>query len=78
MRNYSGLIAIAVYLCLLVLFMKLKGMKKVKPAAEIKEETYAPLDENDEDALVAALVAAIDCRNETKKNVRIVSVREVK
>ena len=36
------------------------------------------LDVNDEDALVACLVASIDYRNEVKKNIQVVSVREVK
>ncbi len=36
------------------------------------------LDLNDEDATVAALVASIDYRNKTKKNIRVVSIREVK
>lgn len=33
---------------------------------------------DDEDAVVAALVASIDYRNETKKNIQVVSVKEVK
>lgn len=49
---------------------------------ENKEETvknlYNPLDINDEDALVAALVASIDYRNETHKNIKVLSVKEVK
>lgn len=36
------------------------------------------LDLNDEDDTVAALVASIDYRNKTKKNIRVVSIREVK
>ena len=35
-----------------------------------------PLNINDEDALVACLVASIDYRNETKKNVQVLSVKE--
>ena len=49
---------------------------------EIKEEKtknlYTPLDVNDEDATVAALVASIDYRNETHKNIKVLSVKEVK
>ena len=37
-----------------------------------------PLNIDDEDATVACLVASIDLRNETKKNVQVLSVREVK
>ena len=37
-----------------------------------------PLNVNDEDAVIACLVASIDLREETKKNVQVVSVKEVK
>ena len=37
-----------------------------------------PLNVNDEDAVIASLIASIDYRNETKKNIQVVSVREVK
>ena len=37
-----------------------------------------PLNINDEDAVVACLVASLDLREETKKNVQVVSVGEVK
>lgn len=37
-----------------------------------------PLNINDENATIACLVASIDMRNETKKNIQVVSVREVK
>lgn len=36
------------------------------------------LDLNDEDATIAALIASIDYREETKKNIRVVSVKEVR
>lgn len=35
-----------------------------------------PLNVNDEDALVACLVASIDYRQETKKNIQVLSVKE--
>lgn len=48
----------------------------------VKEETvknlYTPLNINDEDATVAALVASIDYRSETHKNIKVLSVKEVK
>ena len=48
----------------------------------VETKTVTPsvehLDLNDEDATVAALVASIDYRNKTKKNIRVVSIREVK
>ena len=36
------------------------------------------VDINDEDATVAVLVASIDYRNETHKNVKVISVKEIK
>ena len=80
--DYSGIIAIFVYLCILMMILKFR-----KPKAEevTEEETpvvtrtkeIAPLDVNDEDATVACLVAAIECRNQAYKNVQIVSVRRI-
>ncbi len=80
--DYSGIIAIFVYLCILTLVLKFRK-PRVEEATE--EETpvvtetkeIAPLDLNDEDATVACLVAAIECRNEAHSNVQIVSVRRI-
>ena len=72
-NNYSGIIAIIGYLLLLFVFLKLK---KKKNAEEVREEVE-PLDLNDEYKTVAALTAAIECRNEEHRNVRIISVKEV-
>ena len=69
----SGIMAIIGYLLLLFVFLKLK--KKKKPEQVVEEAE--PLDLNDENKTVAALVAAIECRNEEHRNVRIISVKEV-
>lgn len=37
-----------------------------------------PLNLDDEDAVVAALVASIDFRNQIKKDVKVVSIKEIK
>ena len=74
LNKYSGIIAILVYSMILFVIMKIK---RNKAEEEEKENAAVSLDLNDEDATVACLVAAIECRNETHKNVRIVSVREV-
>ncbi|MBR5341359.1 MAG: hypothetical protein IK151_05485 [Erysipelotrichaceae bacterium] len=74
LNKYSGIIAILVYSMILFVIMKIK---RNKAEEEEKEHAAVSLDLNDEDATVACLVAAIECRNETHKNVRIVSVREV-
>lgn len=52
--------------------------EEVKQEAVPTSSGACALNLNDEDATVAALVASIDYRNETKKNVKVVSVREVK
>ena len=84
LTKYSGITAIFVYLLLLWLYTKFiagKKTERTKAAQEIREtedtKKKTPLDMNDEDAVVASLVAAIECRNEYQKNVRIVSVRKV-
>lgn len=82
LMKYSGITAMFVYLFLLWAYMKLVGKKKASATAEkVKtnesESETTPLDMDDEDAVVASLVAAIECRNEYHKNVRIVSVRKV-
>lgn len=54
-----------------------KTVKKeeVKPVSEPVKKT---VDLSDEDAKVAMLVASIDMRNETKKQVKVISVKEIK
>ena len=79
--RYSGIFAIIVYSLILWLVLKIAESRR-KSEEDLKEETpvqrsVTPLNLNDEDATVACLVAAIECRNECHKNVRIVSVREV-
>lgn len=82
LTKYSGITAIIVYLLLLWAYTKFfagkksgKAEKKNRESEDINKVT--PLDMDDEDAVVASLVAAIECRNEYHKNVRIVSVRKV-
>lgn len=50
----------------------------VAPIKSVTTSSSSPLNLNDEDALVASLVASIDYRNETKKNIQVIGVREVK
>ena len=80
--RYSGLCAIVVYSLILWLILSISSARKKKsrePVRTVKPAIPAQrLDESNEEATVAALVAAIECRNEHHKNVRIVSVREVK
>ena len=52
--------------------------KEVATAASANTTAYSSLNINDEDATIACLIASIDLRNETNKQVQVLSVREVK
>ena len=76
----TGLIAILILAIIGIAYYYLKPKKKLVETTETTEETnkeVAPLDITDEDATVASLVAAIECRNEFKKNVQVISVRRI-
>ena len=83
-KTYSGITALLIYLPALVLVLRLRQNireRRQERWAKAREEKAAEkqrLDLQDEDALVACLVASIDYREEVKKDVRIVSVKEVK
>ncbi len=52
--------------------------KKEEPKAEKESSSVVePVEINDEDKMVAVLVASIDYRNEIKKDVKVVSVKEL-
>lgn len=80
-----AIVMVFLILWLIILLTEWIAKVIVKDEDLKKEENVVPtssgacaLNLNDEDATVAALVASIDYRNETKKNVKVVSVREVK
>ena len=80
--RYSGLCAIVVYSLILWIILAISSRRKRAKAEPVRTPqptatNAGRLDENDEDAVVAALVAAIEGRNEWHKDVRIVSIREV-
>lgn len=83
-HTYSGIFAIIVYSLILFLILKFRKpeVKEEEPEEEEQpqpvSENVSRLDPNDEDAVVASLIASIEYRNEVKKDVRIVSVREVR
>ncbi len=52
--------------------------KTEKPEVKPVAKTNNPLNLDDEDAVVAALVASIDFRNQIKKDVKVVSIKEIK
>ena len=82
MEKYSGIIAMIILLVVLVIFIRYKAthdeeiIEEETKQVEIEKQVY-PLDLNDEDALVASLVAAIEMREQIHKNVEIISVRKV-
>jgi len=82
--NYSGIVAIFVYSAILAVILKLRPKKQAEAEEEVEEEAPVTrtvterLDLNDEDAVVASLIASIDYREQTHKNVRVVSIREVR
>ena len=88
----GGIVAVVsilmVFLILVLIIFLTELVAKAMGNDEEKEETVVEtkavtpsvehLDLNDENATVAALAASIDYRNKTKKNIRVVSIREVK
>ena len=88
----GGIVAVVsilmVFMILVLIIFLTELVAKAMGNDEEKEETVVEtkavtpsvehLDLNDEDATVAALIASIDYRNKTKKNIRVVSIREVK
>ena len=86
LAKYSGITAIIVYLFIFWVYFQFRKSRKtveepveeaVRTAPVAAEERY-PLDINDEDATVAALVASIEYRQEKGTDVRVLSVREVR
>lgn len=83
MQNYTGLIALVIYIVSVVFFLRYEAMHEEENVEEVESSNTIndikpmPLDINDEDATVACLIAAIECRNEFHKNVQIVSIRRI-
>jgi len=80
--KYSGISAILLYLLLLYIVLKFSRKKVKEEKKTIADNTsqnneVSKLDLNDEDALIASLIASIDYREETKKDIRIISIKEV-
>lgn len=79
LNQYSGIIALII---LIVVGCYLLTRKKDEVIEEVKEDKVVervccPLDVNDEDATVACLIASIDARQQTKKNMQVISVRRI-
>lgn len=79
---------VMVFVVLLIIILLTELVSKAVPAEKEaaietnasteRTTTSSPLNVNDEDAMVACLIASIDYRNETKKHIEVKSVREVK
>ena len=48
------------------------------PVAKVEDSVKQNADLSDEDAVVAALVASIDYRNQVKKDIKVISIKEIK
>ena len=48
------------------------------PVAKVEDSVKQNADLSDEDAVVAALVASIDYRNQDKKDIKVISIKEIK
>ena len=80
LMKYSGITAIIVYSAILFLLLSLPKKKKEEKKEESNTDTdwiYERLDQDDEDALVASLVAAIECRKQYHRNVQVIGVRRI-
>ena len=80
-----ALIAIAlVFAVLLIIIGSINILKLAGKKSTVKEEVKKPApavakntEIKDEDMMVAALVATIDYANETKKDVKLVSIKQI-
>ncbi|MBP5280037.1 MAG: hypothetical protein J6Z03_06100 [Erysipelotrichaceae bacterium] len=82
LMKYSGITAIVFYGAILYLILKFGKKKGIDDNSEEVKEEYKEviserLDPEDQDATVACLVAAIDCREQYHKNVQIIGVRRI-
>ena len=56
---------------------KKESVSKPQPVVSAPQKAFTMEDIKDEDMMVAALVATIDYHNETKEDVRVVSVKQI-
>ena len=74
----TGLLALLFLAIVLAIYLAInKNKKQIPEVKEEKQVSASPLDVNDEDAVIASLIASIECRNEYHKNVQVISVRKV-
>lgn len=66
-----------IILCVKLLSVFCKNIKDEKPAAKADKKVSKMTDIKDEDMMVAALIATIDYSNETGKDVRLVSIKQI-
>lgn len=51
---------------------------KANPSTSVSDGNIVPFNENDEDMVAAVLAATIDYQSEIKKDVKLVSIKEIK
>ncbi len=71
------LIVLAVFIIYALYFKPVKKDKEENNITTVSKVEATPLDLNDEEATIAALIASIDYYNEIKKDVKVISVRRV-
>lgn len=72
------LVIIGISSCVSKIIDLFLNKKVVTNSKNLKEDHSLEIDANDEDQMVAILVSSIDYREEIKKDVKVVSIREVK
>ena len=55
-----------------------KATETKNTSNNINAQSKIDVDMNDEDAIVATLVASIDYRQQTKKDIKVISIKEIK
>lgn len=78
----SGIAILVVFIVLVIIILVCggfqKGINKYETMTEIKPKPENKILEEDEDAVIAALVATIDFNKETGKDARLVSITKIK
>ena len=70
-------ILFVIILCVNLLSVFCKNVKEEKIVTKAKQKVSKMTDIKDEDMMVAALIATIDYSNETGKDVRLVSIKQI-
>lgn len=76
---YVSLISIAIVFAILYLItLTIKPLQYIKPKQKHQTYQMSVVSLDDPDAVVAMMVASIDYREQTKSDVRVISIKEKK